>query len=80
MELEYKLRTIKDSSKMPIDDFFEECGISSEHMTGFAFGSILKQKKERFDNMSDYEFFKLYKKYKANIIYKKYTGKKTSTP
>jgi len=67
MELEYKLRTIESDSKMSIDDFFEECGVSPEHMTGFAFASILKQKEERFDNMSDDEFFKLYDEYKEKF-------------
>lgn len=36
-------------------------------MTGFAWGSILKQKEERFKNMSDDEFFNLYDKYKSTF-------------
>jgi hypothetical protein len=67
MELEYKLRTIDETSNLTINDFLEECGIDLDTMTGFAWASILKQKEERFSEMNDVEFFNLYKEYKSKL-------------
>ena len=67
MELEYKLRTIDETSNLTVDDFLEECGIDLDTMTGFAWASILKQKEERFSEMNDEEFFNLYKEYKSKL-------------
>jgi hypothetical protein len=67
MELEYKLRTIDETSNLTVDDFLEECGIDLGNMTGFAWASILKQKEERFSEIGDEEFFNLYKEYKSKL-------------
>jgi len=67
MELEYKLRTIDETSNLTVDDFLEECGIDLDTMTGFTWASILKQKEERFNDMNDEEFFNLYKEYKSKL-------------
>ncbi len=64
MELEYKLRTIDETSKLSVDDFLEEHEI--DVMTDFAWCSVLEQKEERFSKMSNEEFFNLYKEYKSN--------------
>lgn len=60
LELEYKLRTIDDNSELTVDNFLEEFGIDGA-ISGFGWASILKQKEERFSEMSDEEFFNLYK-------------------
>ena len=67
MELEYKLRTLDDTSELTIDDFLDECGIDYEYRTDFGISSAFKQKDERFKGMSDKEFFKLYKDYKDKL-------------
>jgi hypothetical protein len=67
MELEYKLRTIDETSNLTVDDFLEECGIDLDTMTGFAWASILKQKVERFSEIDDEQFFNLYKEYKSKL-------------
>lgn len=66
IELENKLRTLSDDSKLTIDDFLEEFGVSPEHMTGFAWASILKNA-EQYKKMSDEEFNKLYDEYKNSV-------------
>lgn len=65
IELENKLRTLSDDSKLTVDDFLEEFGVSPEHMTGFAWASILKNA-EQYKEMSDDEFKKAYDQYLKN--------------
>lgn len=62
IELENKLRTLPDDSELTIDDFLEEFGVSPEHMTGFAWASILKNA-EKYKEMSDTEFRQTYDEY-----------------
>ncbi len=66
IELQNKLRTLSDDSKMTVDDFVSEFGVEPKHMTDFAWASILKNS-QKYNNMSDEEFSKLYKEYKSNI-------------
>ncbi len=65
IELENKLRTLSDDSKLTIDDFLEEFGVSPEHMTDFAWASILKNA-EQYKKMSDEEFRQTYDEYLKN--------------
>jgi hypothetical protein len=65
IELENKLRTLSDDSKLTIDDFLEEFGVSPEHMTDFAWASILKNA-EQYKEMSDEEFRQTYDEYLKN--------------
>jgi hypothetical protein len=65
IELENKLRTLSDDSKLTIEDFLEEFGVSPEHMTGFAWASILKNA-EQYKEMSDEEFRQTYDEYLKN--------------
>lgn len=58
LELEYKLRTSPDDSEYDFDQFFEEFGVKNP--SDFAVAAILKGKEE-YKNMSDDEFFDLYK-------------------
>ena len=58
LELEYKLRTLPDDSEYDFDQFFEEFGVKNP--SDFAVAAILKGKEE-YKNMSDDEFFDLYK-------------------
>ena len=67
IELQNKLRTLSDDSKMTVDDFVSEFGVDPKHMTDFAWASILKNS-QKYNNMSDEEFSKLYKEYKDNNI------------
>lgn len=60
LELEYKIRTLEDGSEYTLDDFFDEFGVDADFRSDFAFAAILKQKAERFDEMSDEEFFEFY--------------------
>lgn len=74
LELEYKIRTIDDDSELTIDDFFDEFEIDKKDRNNFMLGAIFKQKSERFDNMNDEEFFKLYREYENDKIL--HVGKK----
>lgn len=65
IELENKLRTLPDDSELTIDDFLEELGVKPEHMTGFAWSSILKNA-EKYKEMSDTEFRQTYDEYLKN--------------
>ena len=65
IELENKLRTLPDDSELTIDNFLEEFGIEPEHMTGFAWASILKNA-EKYKEMSDTEFRQTYDEYLKN--------------
>jgi hypothetical protein len=65
IELENKLRNLSDDSKLTIDDFLEEFGVSPEHMTGFAWASILKNA-EKYKEMSDEKFRQTYDEYLKN--------------
>ncbi len=62
IELENRLRTLSDDSELTIDDFLEEFGVNPEHMTGFAWASILKNA-EKYKEMSDTEFRQTYDEY-----------------
>lgn len=65
LEIEYKFRTLKDDSEFTVDDFFDEFGIESNDRSDFAFAAILKEASERFNDMTDEEFFEYYKKNKS---------------
>ena len=66
IELEHKLRNLPDDSKLTVDDFVSEFGVSPTSMTDFAWASILKNA-QKYKNMSDEEFEKVYNEYKSNI-------------
>jgi len=66
IELENKLRTLSDDSKLTVDDFLEEFGVNPENMTGFGWASILNGA-QKYKEMSDEEFFKLYDEYKNSL-------------
>jgi hypothetical protein len=78
IELENKLRTLSDDSELTVDDFLEEFGVSPEHMTGFAWASILKNA-EKYKSMSDEEFNKLYDEYKNSVNESLITEKNVAT-
>ena len=78
IELENKLRTLSDDSQLTVDDFLEEFGVSPEHMTGFAWASILKNA-EKYKSMSDEEFNKLYDEYKNSVNESLITEKNVAT-
>lgn len=63
LELEYKLRTLEDDAEYDFDDFFGEFGVKNP--TDFATAAILKGREE-YKDMSDDEFFELYKNSKDN--------------
>jgi hypothetical protein len=63
LELEYKLRTLDDDSEYDFDQFFDEFGVKNP--SDFAVAAILKGREE-YKNMSDDEFFELYKNSKDN--------------
>jgi hypothetical protein len=75
IELENKLRTLSDDSKLTIDDFLEEFGVNPEDMTGFGWASILKNA-QQYKKMSDEEFNKLYDEYKNSVNESLITEKK----
>jgi hypothetical protein len=75
IELENKLRTLSDDSKLTIDDFLEEFGVNPEDMTGFGWASILKNA-QQYKKMSDEEFNKLYDEYKNSVNESLLTEKK----
>lgn len=66
IELEYKLRNLTEDSKLTVNDFVSEFGVNPKHMTDFAWASILKNA-QKYKNMSDEEFEKVYNEYKSNI-------------
>ena len=66
IELENKLRRLEDDSKLTVNDFVSNFGIDPKHMTDFAWASILKNT-QKYKNMSDEEFEKVYNEYKSNI-------------
>lgn len=66
IELEHKLRNLTEDSKLTVDDFVSEFGVNPKHMTDFAWASILKNA-QKYKNMSDEEFEKVYNEYKSNI-------------
>lgn len=51
---------LEDGSEYTLDDFFDEFEVDADFRSDFAFAAILKQKAERFDEMSDEEFFEFY--------------------
>lgn len=63
IELENKVRTLKDDSDFTVDDFFNEYGIEG---TEFGWSSILNGA-EKYRDMSDEEFQSLYTDYKNGI-------------
>jgi hypothetical protein len=65
IELENKLRNLKDDSKLTVDDFVSEFGIDPNTMSDFAFAAILKGA-EQYKEMSDEEFSKVYNDYKES--------------
>lgn len=73
IELENKLRSLSDDSKMTVDDFLSEFGVDPEYMTDFAWASILKNA-EKYKEMSDEEFSKLYDEYKGSLNESKDSG------
>ena len=66
IELEHKLRNLTEDSKLTVNDFVSEFGVNPKHMTDFAWASILKNA-QKYKNMSDEEFEKVYNEYKSNI-------------
>jgi len=78
IELENKLRNLSDDSELTVDDFLEEFGVSPEHMTGFAWASILKNA-EQYKEMSDEEFNKSYDEYKNSVNESLITEKNVAT-
>ena len=65
LALEIEYRTLKDDSEFTVDDFFDEFIIESNYRSDFAFAAILKEASERFNDMTDEEFFEYYKKNKS---------------
>jgi len=65
LEFENKMRTLDDvkDADYNVDDFFDEFGVESEYRSDFAYAAILKQA-QRYEDMSDEEFFELYNKSK----------------
>jgi len=66
IELEHKLRNLTEDSELTVNDFVSEFGVNPKHMTDFAWASILKNA-QKYKNMSDEEFEKVYNEYKSNI-------------
>ena len=77
IELENKLRTLPDDSKITVDDFVAEFGINPEDMTDFAWASILNNA-QKYKEISDEKFFKLYDEYKNSLNESKKSGVTTS--
>ena len=73
IELENKLRSLKDDSELTVDDFLEEFGVDPDDMTGFAWTAILKGAEE-YKDMSDEEFSKVYDEYKNSVNEGKESG------
>lgn len=77
IELENKLRSLNDDSKLTVDDFLEEFGVDTNIMTGFGWSAILRNA-EKYKDMSDEEFQKEYDEYKNSINEGKESGVTTS--
>jgi hypothetical protein len=77
IELENKLRSLNDDSKLTVDDFLEEFGVDTNIMTVFGWSAILRNA-EKYKDMSDEEFQKEYDEYKNSINEGKESGVTTS--
>ena len=62
LELECKLRTPGSSNISP-DDFFDEFDISSHYRNDTVWNTIVKNT-QKYKNMSNKQFFKIYNKYR----------------